>query len=80
MEEGLVEESLVAGGLVVEGLLKGGWILETRVEGKWEEGCLEGELLEDAVGFDALPNLEGLVDGGRVGRAGKSASYEPGLS
>ena len=80
MEEGLVEESLVAGGLVVEGLLKGGWILETQVEGKWEEGYLEGELLEDAFGFDALPNLEGLVDFGGVGRAGKSVSYEPGLS
>ena len=77
MEECLVEDSLVAGGLVVEGLLKWGWILETRVEEKWEEGCLEGELLEDAFGFDALPNLEGLVDGGRVG---KSVSYEPGLS
>ena len=79
MEEGLVED-LVAGGLVVEGLLKGSWISETRVEGKWEEGCLEGELLEDAFGFDALPNIEGLGDGGRVGRAGKSVSYEPGLS
>ena len=42
------------------------------VEGEWEVRWPEGEGMEDAFGFDALLNLDGLVGGGRKGRAGKS--------